>query len=274
MKNTDIFQSRLSSITIDNEEDITKNYFNENYGYAGLPVLFKKAFRNMDIREKWTRNYLADTLPDKELLENIKGDGKNRFLTVKEYMGNDAPGYYFKTSRHLINNLAADYTTPSLFDCWYANTASGTPRNRLSWLYVGKEDTFSDIHRDIWWSSAWNYLISGVKLWFIYPPVFNEFIKRDIEKYSVKDAFSNPASILEQEYKPLICLQQSGDLVFIPGNYYHAVYNIEDTVSLTENFVNETNYDMVRSYFRTRSNRKNMNSIEAIIREGFERRNF
>jgi hypothetical protein len=75
-------------------------------------------------------------------------------------------------------------------------------------------------------------------------------------------------------YRPLVCIQRPGDLIFIPGHYYHGVYNAADSISLTENFVNETNYDLVRTWFRSRGNRKNINSIEAIVKEGFSNNAF
>lgn len=272
--NIELLQSSLSSVTIDTAEELTKEYFNENFGYAGIPAIFKNAFQGMGIKRKWTSDYLGTALQEKELVESTVIPGNSKYLTLEEYLGEQTNEYYYKTSRHLLNRLSNDYNTPPLFECWYANTSAGTPRSKLSWLYVGTTGTFSDIHRDIWWSSAWNYLISGTKIWFIYPSVYNESIKREIGNYSLKEMQNIPAEILQTEYRPLICIQQSGDLVFVPGNYYHSVYNLGDTISLTENFVNETNYDMVRSYFRTKSNRNNMNSIEAIIKEGFERKNF
>lgn len=270
----DSLVGRLNHISIDNSPGLTKDQFNETYGYAGFPVLFTQAFRDLPIREKWTSAYLMDALPEREAVEDSAGHGQTLFQNLEDYLREGPAGYYYKTSRHCTGSLSGDFTPPDLFDCWYAGTKTGTPRGRLSWLYVGKPGSLSEIHRDIWWTSAWNYLVSGLKLWLIYPPVYNDFIKEEPESFSIKKILEDPDTMAEMTYRPLICIQRPGDLIFIPGHYYHGVYNAADSISLTENFVNETNYDLVRTWFRSRGNRKNINSIEAIVKEGFSNNAF
>lgn len=270
----DALEGKLNNITIDDRPLLTKDFFNENYGFAGLPVLFTQAFRDLPIREKWTAAYLTDALPDQEIVEDTTHHGPKKWQSLEDYLRDASAGYYFRTSKHCTNALAGDFATPSQFDCWYAGTKVGNPRTRLSWLYVGKQGSLSETHRDIWWTSAWNYLVSGLKLWFIYPPVYNEFIKDQPEKFSIQSLLDAPEQVASRQLRPLICVQRPGDLIFIPGNYYHGVCNLEDSVSLTENFVNETNYDLVRTWFRSKGSRKNLISIEAIVKEGFSNNAF
>ncbi|MBS1663069.1 MAG: cupin-like domain-containing protein [Bacteroidetes bacterium] len=274
MTQLDSLVGRLNNITIDSSPGLTKERFNEMYGYPGLPVLFTQAFRELPIREKWTPGYLMNALPEKEAVEDSAGNGRMLYQNLEDYLREGPAGYYYKTSRHCEGALSGDWVPLDLFDCWYAGTKAGTPRGRLSWLYVGKTGSQSELHRDIWWTSAWNYLVSGLKVWFIYPPVYNDFIKEDMDAFCVKKILENPDAAAEMTYRPLICVQRPGDLIFIPGHYYHGVYNIADSISLTENFVNETNYDLVRTWFRSRGNRKNINSIEAIVKEGFSNNAF
>lgn len=259
----------LMQITRDNSSHVSRDYFNEHYGFPGIPVVFSHAFQDMPVKEKWDFSYLRTVLQEPEHLEVLGGSNETKIMTLAEYMLLRDPSLYYKTSRHVNNALAGDFTTPGQFSCWYANTTVGNPRNRLSWLYVGMKDTFSELHRDIWWTSAWNYLIRGRKLWLIYPAAYTPGIEANMDAYKLK---GQPGRLLDGDggiYKPLICIQEEGELIFVPGNCYHSVINLDDTISLTENFMNETNYDMVRMYFRKGSNTNNIRMIDDIIKEGF-----
>lgn len=262
-------QQKLTGVSIDTSDTIDKEYFNTHYGFPGIPVLFKNAFFDWEIRTKWTFDHLESILQEKVAPEKIWDNGMRQAMTLTDYINKSDPSLYYKTNNHLKNVLQGDYTTPACFDCWYSTTKVGRPKNRLSWLYVGVRNSFSELHRDIWYTSAWNYLIQGRKLWFIYPSTYSEMINRDKERYKISGKDIN--GIANDIIRPLICIQESGEMIFVPGDYYHAVINLEDSISLTENFMNETNYEKVRSYFRAGNNKKNISDIEAIIKDGFDK---
>jgi len=268
MLNLISFLQKSAVISVDHAEVVSKTYFNEHYGYPGKPVNFTTAFQNLPIKQKWTEIYLANLLSHAEKLEKLQG-GATVALTLKEYLESNSNLLYYKTSNHLNTELRFDYQPPSIFDCWYASTKISTPKSKLSWLYIGNEGTDSGLHRDIWWTSAWNYLITGKKLWIIYPSTFTDAIYLNYNQYNINGTNIDFEDFLKFRYKPMVCVQESGDMIFVPGNCYHQVYNLERSISLTENFINETNYDLVRGYFRKTKNIKNQESIEAIVKEGF-----
>eukprot|EP00932_Pfiesteria_piscicida_P014600 SRR837773.26410.p3 GENE.SRR837773.26410~~SRR837773.26410.p3 ORF type:complete len:219 (+),score=90.65 SRR837773.26410:31-657(+) len=49
-------------------------------------------------------------------------------------------------------------------------------------------------------------------------------------------------------------LQRPGDLIFVPGDWWHGVLNLEDTVAVTQNYCGPDNFDLVWS--KTRKERE------------------
>jgi hypothetical protein len=47
---------------------------------------------------------------------------------------------------------------------------------------------------------------------------------------------------LKEDMKPIEFVQEAGEMVFIPGGWWHQVLNLTETVSVTQNFVNESNF--------------------------------
>ncbi|AMQ00390.1 hypothetical protein AY601_3524 [Pedobacter cryoconitis] len=261
---------KTTSVATDDVAQLTKKNFNDNYGYAGKPVNFTNAFQDMPIKIKWTHEYLSKTLVKQEKIENTNDESAPLYISYADYLNISEPHLYFKTSGLLSAEIKEDYHIPEAFNCWYSNTKLGAPKTNLSWIYAGNAGTGSQIHRDIWWSSAWNYLLKGKKLWLIYPAIYSEAIKKNISEYQINPNLEDWSEVINLPYKPLTCIQNAGDMIFVPGDCYHQVINLEWTLSLTENFINETNYDLVRTYFRNSGNRDNLSKIEMIVRKGFE----
>lgn len=206
--------SSYQSLTLDNSEQVNKGYFNDTYGYRGIPVVFKKAFD-----------------PEKK---NPSSDNIEDILSV--------------------------------FNCWLSQEDSDEKLGIIS----EKKETFSDLHSEKYYKGKWSSLLSGKKLWLVYPSTFNSEINNNRSQYQFNNLENIIEKIDENLIKPFYAIQEPGDLIFIPGNNHHMYINLEETAVLQKDFINEINYDNVRIAFK-QLKIEDAKHLEKTIKKNFEK---
>lgn len=201
------------SLTVDDSELVNKGYFNDNYGYRGIPVVFKNAFK-----------------PEKE---NQTPDNKDIL---------------------------------SVFNCWLSEEE---PDEKLD-IISGKKETFLDLDQEKFYKAKWSSLLSGKKLWLVYPSIFNSEINNNRSKYQFNDLENIVEKMDSNLIKPFYAIQEPGDLIFIPGNNFHMHINLEETAALQKDFINEINYDNVRIAFKSHKMEETKH-LEKTIKKNFEK---
>ncbi len=132
------------------------------------------------------------------------------------------------------------------------------PDNR--WLLIASQGTFSQWHIDPNSTSAWNAVIEGRKLWLMLPP---SCMPCGVYVSADGTAVKQPKSLLEwfasglyEDTKNMygkklvegIC--GPGEMIFVPRGWWHCVVNLDDTVAVTQNFVQKRHVHLVRRFLK------------------------
>lgn len=114
---------------------------------------------------------------------------------------------------------------------------------------------------------AWNSVIAGRKLWIIFdectpeevatgqifmdkitrtpntPNILNEAVGwfhqvwPQLRNYLIENK-------LVQKYKPRLLIQYPGETIFVPGGLFHFVLNLDDSLAVTQNYCNMSNFGL------------------------------
>ncbi len=236
------------------------------------PIVFTNIMKEWVSYPKWTLGYLKEKFPRKKILADRIENGQAKFIHVElkdfiDYVkvSKEAKPYYGKSALHLDTDLRIEYDSESYFDCWYRSWYSRRPsenRLNLSNLYIGPKNAKSLPHNDLWGTSFWNALYEGKKMWLFYE-------KKD-ERYlygGEVDPFDPNCNSKWPDYsnaEPVIHIQQPGELIYSPGNIWHAVLTMEPSLSLSENFINAENYQNVLDTFQDHNYETAFNKMKII----------
>ncbi|XP_031568709.1 bifunctional arginine demethylase and lysyl-hydroxylase PSR-like [Actinia tenebrosa] len=151
----------------------------------------------------------------------------------------------------LYPSLSQDYTVPDFFseDDDFMTKVDEDLRLDWRWIIMAPKKSGSGWHVDPANTTRWLALVTGAKLWGLYPPSQyhipgvknNYYQKRD---YEMDDAYNwwvytRPHLFSKQ---PLECVQKAREMMFIPSGWWHSVVNLDDTVAVTQNFCNKYSF--------------------------------
>ncbi|CAH0513594.1 unnamed protein product [Peronospora belbahrii] len=193
---------------------------------------------------------------------------RKSYKRVEFKCGEDDHG---KSSSHEIqvfyDSLLDDYKVPKYFPEDLFSLVGEDRRPPYRWFLVGPKRSGTTLHVDPLGTSAWNTLVVGRKQWVLFPPhlpkhlVNGKNYVRDDEDDEAVNYFMDLLPRLKRasSRETLQCvefIQYPGETVFIPGGWWHAVFNVDDTVAVTQNFCSSQNFPAV--WRKTRSGRKRM----------------
>ncbi|KAN0009004.1 hypothetical protein ACTFIU_008894 [Dictyostelium citrinum] len=242
-------------------DQLTVEEFQRDYEIPSIPVIFKNAQKGTPMMEKneWSEERLIERCGD-VVFKISHQDNKRIQMTFRDYCDymktqtDEEPLYVFDQAfGEKVPSLLDDYIIPKFFpeDLFKYN---GDERPHFRWIVIGPERSGASWHIDPAGTSAWNSLISGRKRWLMYPPNFTPYT---VESDDVVDKiYGSPPSLLwllevypyiPPDYRPIECIQEPGETIFVPGGWWHMVLNMEQSIAVTQNFCNSQNFDDVCS---------------------------
>jgi histone arginine demethylase JMJD6 len=158
----------------------------------------------------------------------------------------DSPLYCFDSGYDCTSGtkgILADYSPPSYFPYDLFSLVGEKKRPPYRWFLIGPKRSGTTLHVDPLGTSAWNTSLVGRKRWVLFPPGTPKSVAKGLDvinKGEDDEAINYFVDILPRikakhpEVKILELIQGEGDTVFIPGGWWHAVINLDDTIAITQ----------------------------------------
>lgn len=239
----DLISSRCNIDVVKNT--ITTEEFFLNYLSIQKPVLIRNVlandpnklklnFQRLSLAKKHGMLQFSKTpIPYGEsfgYIENITVTPLSEFLQfmskynsdMNEVKFNDVipPDYIFQTIPR-DSLLMEHFKLPYMFNPEQTNII---PRQMQ--FFVGPALSGSPPH---FHSHSWNLLIYGRKKWFLYPPH-----RAFYSKSHVLDWYRSSAPLNDQH--TISCIQEQGDVMYVPDMWGHAVINLREVIGIAQEF--------------------------------------
>jgi histone arginine demethylase JMJD6 len=230
------------------------------------PILIKGGCERWPaMREKrWEVQTLLRRLRHNEFKIGECDEGRKlrvKFKYFVDYMRkneDDSPLYLFESAldyevEHSLLNK--DFNVPTEhFPNDLLNLCGREHKPPYKWFCIGPERSGTTVHKDPLGTSAWNAVTSGRKRWVLFEPEVQDKIatgrsvRNKGEGSEAIDYFYFLLDRVKREYKDVQvyeCIQEPGDIIYVPAGWWHGVVNLEDSVAMTQNYCGADNFDKI-----------------------------
>eukprot|EP00927_Polykrikos_kofoidii_P041548 TRINITY_DN35420_c0_g1_i1.p1 TRINITY_DN35420_c0_g1~~TRINITY_DN35420_c0_g1_i1.p1 ORF type:complete len:867 (-),score=124.46 TRINITY_DN35420_c0_g1_i1:412-2691(-) len=171
-------------------------------------------------------------------------------------------------SRSYLYDVSVPHTLPELLEWWrlpryfahdYLQQTMRHHACRGSWptLFIGSPGTASTLHVDQWHGHFWMLQVAGTKRWKMWSPGDTVLLRPRWEGRRLDPMFPPLADLVGDAEVDGRCVTidvHPGEVIFVPGGAPHTVENLDATIALAGNFVDDSNIDNVMADLATLSN--------------------
>jgi histone arginine demethylase JMJD6 len=255
--------SGFTPVKIVNAKDLGPAEFFSKYAAKSKPVIIRGAIDSWPAvnDQRWEIPQLHRRF--KHNVFKVGEDDEGRKLRVKmktflDYMENqvdDSPLYLFECGMDgHTRSLRKDYRIPEYFPNDFLNLVGKQNKPPHRWFCIGPKRSGTTVHRDPIGTAAWNAVTHGIKRWVLFEPHEDRSLVKG-RKYKQKGEDDEAIHYFDyilprvREANPHLkvyeCVQMPGDVIFVPGQWWHGVLNLSDTVAVTHNYCGWDNIDDV-----------------------------
>eukprot|EP00928_Gymnodinium_smaydae_P013250 TRINITY_DN14850_c0_g2_i3.p1 TRINITY_DN14850_c0_g2~~TRINITY_DN14850_c0_g2_i3.p1 ORF type:complete len:451 (+),score=89.96 TRINITY_DN14850_c0_g2_i3:55-1353(+) len=245
--------------------ELTRESFWERFERTGTPCVISD-IPDVEGWPLWRSNRWADLprrFPKCSFKVGKADDGsavRIRAEDFAQYMAeqqDDSPLYLFDNKfggnrEGVQDQLLREYKVPSYFPDDYMALAGEDDRPPYRWMAVGPRRSGTVMHQDPLCTSAWNTLLSGRKRWVLLHPDTPRKVakaKTVMRPGDDDEAVNVFIDLLPRMHdagvETIEFVQYPGETVFLPGNWWHCVVNLDDAVAVTQNYCGRLNFDCV-----------------------------
>lgn len=245
-------------------DQMTAEEFVRDFEQPCRPCVIQGLLKNWPAYQTWSISEIASRYPEARLKCGEDDDGYKVRLALGHFgeyartQKDDSPLYVFDADfgddGKVTQPLLQDFSVPHYFNEDLFKMCGEDKRPPYRWLLLGPRRSGSSIHIDPLATSAWNSVIRGRKLWALFPPGTPKSIVKPPGWMERKDReavdwflFHLPKirETAPSHMKPITCVTYPGDTIYVPGNWWHTVLNLDDTVAVTQNFCSTTCFPAV-----------------------------
>jgi hypothetical protein len=221
----------------------------------GLPAIVTDAMTSWPARS-WSFDFFRERYGSKiiQVSTALADKRQSRWIRLDEYidyienpdasplsaMSPKSPFYsYAHKPFSRTPELRDDFSTPYFIEDWYQTF--GEPLLSIlnpGWLLLGGKNTVSHLHQDFFSTHTWFAQVKGVKDFFLFPPSDAPNVYGGAVNPLDPDLKRYPRFEQATGYR---CQVGPGEVLCLPANWWHHVTALEESITLSFEFVNATN---------------------------------
>ena len=242
---------RLASVSV-------QAFAREHLAGEGTPAIVTDAMGDWQARD-WTFQLFREKYGSKiiQVSSALADNTKSRWVRLDEYIdyiehpetsplsqmsSPDRPFYAYAYKPFSKNAELRDaFSTPYFLEDWYQLLEE--PLLSIlnpGWLLLGGKRTVSQLHQDFFSTHTWFAQVKGVKDFIVFPPTDSPYLYGGAVDPQHPDLARFP---LFERATAHHCQLGPGEVLCLPADWWHHVVAVEESITLSFEFVNATNFN-------------------------------